>query len=216
MLKLNKKRVQSGDTIIEVLFAITVFSLVAVGAMAIMNQGSSASQRALEISIVRQEVDAQAEALRFLNSSYLAAYQLGSNEPAANTPAGQWAEMMDTVVSTGSTSASNFSVEGTECPSPPQGSFIINAKRAMFVEPSQGAIVPAQTFSQVRYDLVNGQSTVVAADGIWIEAVRSRTVEGNNQSDAGYIDFHIRACWSTMGSAIPVLVGTIVRLYEPR
>lgn len=216
MLKLNKKRVQSGDTIIEVLFAITVFSLVAVGAMAIMNQGTSAAQRALEISIVRQEVDAQAEALRFLNSSYLATYQVGSETPDEDTPAGQWAEMIESVGNNGSTSASDFSVDGRECPSPPQGSFVLNAKRATFVEPSTGAIVPAQTFAQVRYDSVNGESTVVAADGIWIEAVRSRTVEGNNQSDAGYIDFHVRACWHTMGSAVPVLVGTIVRLYEPR
>lgn len=216
MLALNKKRVQSGDTIIEVLFAITVFSLVAVGAMAIMNQGTSAAQRALEISIVRQEVDAQAESLRFLNSSYLAAYGLGSEAPASNTPAGQWLAMINSVVATGSTTASDFSVEGVDCPSPPQGSFIINAKRATFVAPSEGAIVPAQTFSQIRYNSVNGESTVASADGIWIEAIRSRTVEGNNQSDAGYIDFHIRACWYTMGSAVPVLVGTIVRLYEPR
>ena len=55
---------ERGDTIIEVLLAITVFSLVAVGAMTIMSQGTNTTQRSLEMSLVKQQIDAQAEALR--------------------------------------------------------------------------------------------------------------------------------------------------------
>ena len=77
MLGRQKNR---GDTIIEVLFAITVFSLVVVSSLSIMNQGSATAQRTLEISLVRQQIDAQAETLRFLNTSYVAAYQAGVND----------------------------------------------------------------------------------------------------------------------------------------
>ena len=55
---------QRGDTIIEVLLAFSIFSLLSVGAMTVMGQGTNASQRALEITLVRQQIDAQAEALR--------------------------------------------------------------------------------------------------------------------------------------------------------
>ena len=49
-----------------------------------------------------------------------------------------------------------------------------------------------------------------------IEAIRSKTIRENNQANAGYIDFHIRACWDSPGQSVPVTIGTIVRLYEPR
>ncbi|MBJ58357.1 hypothetical protein CMN24_01415, partial [Candidatus Saccharibacteria bacterium] len=63
---LGMRRLERGDTLIEVLFAVTVFSFVVVSSLAIMNQGTAAAQRSLEISLVRQQVDAQADSLRFL------------------------------------------------------------------------------------------------------------------------------------------------------
>lgn len=214
MLNRIKSRFDRGDTLIEVLFAITIFSLVAVGSLSIMNQGTATSQRALEITLVRQEIDAQAEALRFLNSSFVSAYQSGATYPA-NTPAGQWQLMQTSIISTGMVSASPFGVDpvNNTCPTAPQGSFIINTNTATFIAPADGKLGLAQTFSQVRYDNV-GQVTM--AEGVWIEAVRSATVAGNDQSNAGYIDFNIRACWDSPGQSVPVTIGTIVRLYEPR
>ncbi|MFZ2125149.1 MAG: hypothetical protein WA087_01685 [Candidatus Saccharimonadales bacterium] len=212
MLNKNTSGVR-GDTMIEVLFAITIFSLVAVGGLAIMNQGTATAQRALEITLVRQEIDAQAETIRFLNSSYIAAFVPNASF-AANTPAGQWQLMEDSIISTAAASASDFGAVGATCPFPlPNGSFILNTKNATFVAPSEGRVVASQTFSQVKYD---GGGQVTAAEGIWIEAVRPDTVLGNNQSNTGYIDFHIRACWDSPGQDMPVTLGTIVRLYEPR
>jgi type II secretory pathway pseudopilin PulG len=208
------KRLSSnhGDTMIEVLFAITIFSLVAVGGLAIMNQGTATSERALEITLVRQEVDAQAETLRFLNSSFVAVYRPNASF-ASTTPAGQWQIMEDSIIGTAAVSASDFGAVGNTCPTPPNGSFILNTREAKFISPSEGRVGPARTFSQVTYD---GGSQVIAAEGIWIEAIRSATVLGNNQSNAGYVDFHIRACWDSPGQDMPVTIGTIVRLYEPR
>jgi len=56
-----------GDTIIEVMLAVTIFSLVAIGAMTMMNSGLSIAQRSLEVTQARQQIDAQAEMLRFVH-----------------------------------------------------------------------------------------------------------------------------------------------------
>ena len=61
-----------GDTLIEVALAIGIFSLVAVAVVAVVSGSTSAAQSALEITITREEIDAQAEALRFIHTSYIA------------------------------------------------------------------------------------------------------------------------------------------------
>jgi len=74
-MQLNMRR---GDTLIEVLFSITVFALVAVITVNLMNGGIHTAQRSLEITTTRNEMDAQAEALRFIHNSYLSERQLAS------------------------------------------------------------------------------------------------------------------------------------------
>jgi len=208
MLVSIKSRVR-GDTLIEVLFATAVFSLVAVGALSIMNQGTATSQRALEITLVRQEIDAQAETLRFLNASYVSSY---SGTTSYSGPADQWLKIQDSAVATVSQFGGN-----DKCPSPPAGSFILNTHNATFIT-SPSPLSPSKTFSQVIYDYDAGDDTYAfsVAEGLWIEAIRSVTSSDQNQAKVGYIDFHIRACWDSPGQSIPVTIGTIVRLYEPR
>lgn len=65
-----RKRV--GDTLIEVTLAIGIFSMVAIAVVAVMNGGTSSSQTALETTLAREEIDTQAEALRFIQSGYIA------------------------------------------------------------------------------------------------------------------------------------------------
>lgn len=64
--------VKKGDTLIEVTLAIGIFSMVAIAVVAVMSGGTSGTQTALETTIAREEIDAQAEALRFIQSSYIA------------------------------------------------------------------------------------------------------------------------------------------------
>ena len=61
--------VNRGDTIIEVILGVTIFSFVAVGALALMNSGTAMAQRSLETTLVRQQIDAQAEMLRYISHS---------------------------------------------------------------------------------------------------------------------------------------------------
>ena len=71
MLTLKYSAVKRGDTIVEVMFALTIFTLVAVMSIAMMNSGVRQAENALENVTVRNEINAQAEALRFIHSSYI-------------------------------------------------------------------------------------------------------------------------------------------------
>jgi len=61
-----------GDTVVEVIFAITIFCLVAIISITLMNSGINTAQGSLELTMARNEIDAQAEALRFIQNSFLA------------------------------------------------------------------------------------------------------------------------------------------------
>ncbi|NCO10783.1 hypothetical protein GW746_01825 [Candidatus Saccharibacteria bacterium] len=217
-----RRRHDRGDTIVEVLFAVAVFALVVVGALSLMSQGSATSQRALEITLVRQQMDAQAETLRFLHDSYVSVYQSGityDTTDGASSPAEEWHKMMTYVRSTGENTATTFGycpVYDPDSPSSyaiPQGSFLLNSRTARVVTPVQfpDAMKSAETWSQVTYD----DSDQATGYGLWIEAVRSEVSPDPNQL-TGYVDFHIRSCWDSIGLQTPMHLGTIVRLYEPR
>lgn len=212
MLGLSRQRKDRGDTLIEVLFGITIFSLVIVGSLSIMNQGTAASQRALEITLVRQQLDAQAETLRFMHDSYVALYTSSitfDTDDNKTSPAEEWYKMSQV---SPTTQASEFGAGGTKCPDFPRQSFVVDTTNVIF-RSAPSDLKPAQTFAQTTNDSA-GKFT--GSEGIWIEAVRSAPSEESAQSNTGYIDFHIRACWDSSGLTVPITLGTIVRLYEPR
>ena len=202
---------QRGDTLIEVLLAISIFSLVAVGTLSIMSQGTAASQRSLEITLVRQQIDAQAETLRFMHDSYVAVYRSGitfDTSDGTTSPAEEWSE----VLAANRPAASGVS----ECPAKtPSGSFVVDPVRVRFVSWEGKTTRGTTDFAQIKR---TSTGAFQKSNGIWVEAVRSTTnvADGGNQTNAGYIDFHILACWDTTGSSIPSTQGTIVRLYDPR
>lgn len=63
-------RVQNerGDTLIEVLLAITIFTAAVIGAFIVMSNGIGTAQRSLEVTQVRLQVDNQVELLRHINN----------------------------------------------------------------------------------------------------------------------------------------------------
>jgi len=204
------RRSEQGDTIIEVLFAVAVFAMVAVGAMAIMNQGTSIAQRSLESTQVRQQIDAQTEALRYIHQAYVASYQRGG------TPTGTAAQWADITTDYDAAGASDFSqlANSSTCPTnvPGERPFILNARKATISNVSPSMIPPVggslPPFAAVSY---NKDSSVDRVYGIWIEAIPVTATNGT-----GFVDFHIRACWDSPGSSVPTTLGTIVRLYEPK
>lgn len=215
-----KRRLERGDTLIEVLFAVTVFSFIVVAALSIMNQGTAASQRALDVMLVRQQLDAQAETLRFMHDSYVAAYEPGitfTAPAAAASPAGQWNTMLQAIKARELTNPVRSVSEFGTCPdttnaTPPDGSFIIDTKHVEFKQ-NVGFYAPAISSSQISYA---EDGSFAHAEGMWIEALRSEQSSDVDQSNTGYIDFYLRACWDSPGLNRPMTLGTIVRLYEPR
>lgn len=202
---LRSSQFSSGDTLIEVLFAITVFSLVAVGTLSIMNQGTATVQRALEITLVNQEINSQAETLRFLNSSYAAAYQAGATY-LPGTPADRWSKMMGFVVGQASY-LNGVSALSPKCVVPGSGSFIFDTHDATYYKKGAKPFNLAPTYARAVY---NVGGPLKSADGIWIEATQSPASMGPKS-----VDFHIRACWESPGQSAPITLGTIVRLYAP-
>lgn len=199
---LANRRQERGDTIIEVLFAFTIFSLIAVAGLSLMNQGVATAQRSLEIGLVRQQIDSQADALRYLNRAYVAEY--GYSGEASE----RWKQVVfDNRVET----AQDYSAmtEENRC-IVPSNAFAIDTKnieeRPILIPTDETA-----TFARINYDYPTG----ARAEGIWIQAVRSE-VPNDTVNRPGFYDFHIRACWHAPGQVFPVTLGTIVRLYEPR
>lgn len=179
--------IQAGDTIVEVMFAIAVFALVATGSLAIMNRGVETTQRSLETSQVRKAMNDQAELLRY----------------AQNDNSTLWTQL----ISSGNTEnqASTFGhLVGGRCPVSIQQlgankPFIID-QQTMTIN-RNNVLTPLSSVATPQLVYTNG--VYQGTDGMWIEAV----------SHGQYVDFHIRACWDAPGSNVPSTLGTIVRLY---
>jgi type II secretory pathway pseudopilin PulG len=209
ILKVARARAQKGDTIIEVLFAVSVYSAIAVGAIVIMNQGVSTAQASLEINLVRNQIDTQAELLRHLHDGALTS--IGRNDSAAST---QWDKAVEDSV-TQAPSYSDTITTFDECmpASLPPGVF--------FIDPTTGKVVKGQgnfqapvTFAQVRLSEVAGVDS--KADMIWVQAVHNNNPTGAALDNTSFYDFHIRACWDSPGAKTMMKLGTIVRLYVPK
>lgn len=187
---------QRGDTIIEVLLAFAIFSMVSVGCMVVMGQGTNASQRALEITLVREQIDAQAEALRAAQQAFTLA------------PAGVETEW-EKIALSGSANDSQHFASTTACPKDVNevpDSFIMDPRTASLVTDSDwledinGANAPP--YAQMKLN------ASPRAYGMWIErSYKAGTI--------GSYDFNVRACWYAAGLDVPMQLETTVRLYAP-
>ena len=61
--------VKKGDTLVEVILAIGIFSMVAIAVASVMSGGTSGAQLSLETTLAREEIDTQADALRYIQST---------------------------------------------------------------------------------------------------------------------------------------------------
>jgi type II secretory pathway pseudopilin PulG len=217
-----------GDTIIEVMFAIVIFCLVSIISITLMNNGVSTAQASLELTMARNEIDAQAEALRFVQNSFSAernaasrpyesiwhsitnqaveANKLGNFPPASCTAA-------DTYLNSGDTKA--FILNTREVGTSPvlKGA----ADSSSIIQPT--ALYPRLIFgtatdnSDTTLAETAGLTTLRRAEGIWIIAVKGIIPAGKSQPE--FYDFHIRTCWYAPGRSVPTTIATIIRLYNP-
>ena len=79
MFEVKQKQTLHGDTIIEVMMSLAIFSIIAIMTVNVMNSGVNNAQRTLEYTMARNEMDAQAEALRYLHQSYVSERQYSTD-----------------------------------------------------------------------------------------------------------------------------------------
>lgn len=225
-----------GDTLIEVILAVGIFSMVAVAVLAVMNGGASSAQLSLEATLAREEVDTQAEALRFIHSSYIA-------EKISGETGGLYTKLWQKV--TGRSDGGNVDVVSGveltdddilnfnpgECSSlydehngeAKKYGFVINTRKlgmgADDVLATGNKLSAASTYPRLVYKnganeekkLVSesGYNNLNSAEGIYII-----TVEGDDGSSK-YYDFYIRTCWYGSGESASSTIYTLVRLSDP-
>ncbi|MGH7196152.1 MAG: type IV pilus modification PilV family protein [Candidatus Saccharimonadales bacterium] len=176
---------QRGDTLVEVLMAIVIMSVVIVGAITMMSRGLAAAQIALEHSQVRLSINGQTELLRYLRDQYVIDNQGGA--------ASVWRDII-------TTSNEQPSQYGDVCRVTP-----VKATSAFYLEKANNQ-VQKQAFDPSR----EPATAAVAGEGLWIEAAKSP-----NGISPAYTDFVIRACWQASGSGGEQRTVTAVRLYDP-
>jgi type II secretory pathway pseudopilin PulG len=214
----RQRQPQRGDTLIEVLFAVSIFSAVVVGTIIIMNQGISSAQNALEINLVRNQIDTQAELLRHLNNAKLTS--IGRN---ATNESAEWDKAVGQGAAAGNAAyrpdveAQNYSSIATFEDCRPQSL----PNNAFFIDPKSGQIQrknrieTTTTFAQVQSATGSAPSL---SNMLWVQPVSSASDSSNSTLTlTQYYDFHVRACWDSPGAGGGVMkLGTIVRLYVPR
>lgn len=190
MRKLNR-----GDTLVEVLLGVTIFSLVAVIALETMNRGMAIAQYSSETTLVRQQVDAQAEMLRYAHDM--------KNDT--------WKKLVDNnsvSVSAVNGNEGNLGVE--KCPDDfSTKEFALAATPSLASKISilnnPGDYKAAETYARV-------DSDTKKTYGISVRLVKPSTATGSR--DSNKYDAYIKACWMPVGSKMPATIGTIVRLYD--
>ena len=184
---------EQGDTIIEVALAFAIFSLAAVSTIALINSGLATTQRNLEITLVRQQIDSQAELLRHLRDARDPVWQQAiSPTRLVDNPLG----LGDSCRPTGSISQ-GFYVQPLVATDPADTTYSLRSiSSSTYVTPS--------TYAKIDYT-----SGAIQSQGIWIQATRAE----QNGSVPAY-DFYIHACWDSVGISTPMTLGTIVRIYD--
>ena len=194
MLKLK------GDTLVEVTLAVGIFSMVAVIIVSVVNSSTSGAQVSLETTLAREEIDAQAEALRFIQSSYISSNG-GMSASTDSKYADIWKNIASRAIDKNNLSEEIIQYKPKNCADlykdgnlSSQGAFVINTKglkndsvsdiviRASDI--NEDTFFPASTYPRVIYpssdsDLLFDDETkddntnkVNRVEGIYVIAVK--------------------------------------------
>lgn len=234
--------IKKGDTLIEVTLAVGIFSMIAIAIVAVMSNGVANAQTALESTLTREEIDSQAEALRFIHSSYIANVNNTDNRYRALWDAivnnaidleGAEGSISDQLLLQYSpTRCEDLYDQDTES-SIGNSVFIINT-RNLGNDNNNDIIItrnsdnnslfrPASTYPRLVYQNSDGrlvgdeESSLFSAEGIYILAVKDNntTSFGGVENESAFYDFYIRTCWYGHKTSDASTISTVIRLYNP-
>lgn len=234
MIKFVGKR---GDTLIEVMLAVGIFSMVAVAVVAVMNSGTSSAQTALETTLTREEIDAQAEALRFIQSAYIADKNAGSSGKYTELWKAITGRDIDIVKMNEDDAKAILNYSPSSCSGLYDGKvgsngFVINTQKLgnfenvgdVLISYSSDVFKEAVTYPHLTFNsgdrLIDPKGNELNdAQGIYILAVKdpnSTTIMGGDSDTmSAYYDFYIRTCWYGSGDQTSSNISTVIRLYDP-
>ena len=235
--------VKKGDTLIEVTLAVGIFSMIAIAVVAVMSGGTSSAQSALETTLAREEIDTQAEALRFIQSAYIA------DKDAENSPYQElWKEITNNANTLSETDNDKTILQFTPRTCSElydstngivnQKAFVINPRMLskfekaedVYISFDENKFLEAETYPRLIYG-TNDKTELAASDietslfraeGIYVIAVKdeqtTNIVSGaNNSADttSAFYDFYIRTCWYGTDADRPSTISTVIRLLDP-
>ena len=230
-----KVGMKTGDTLVEVMFAVAIFSMVAISAVAVMNSGVSNTQSSLETTMARNELDAQADSLRFIQSSYVAERSDGNTD-------GYFAKLWKAIVARANAPTASVTQYGPMSCSEVyddesasglyhQKGFVINPRKLALTDNATESLITdrAKFFSPSTYPRVIynddalvanlAESDAQRVEGNYVVAEKDpgSTTVSSSGVDSGvvYYDFYIRTCWYAVGKDLPTTISTVIRLYDP-
>lgn len=160
----NVLMIKKGDTLIEVTLAIGIFSMVAIAVVSVMVSGTSNAQTALETTLTREEIDAQAEAIRFIHSAYISEKTLPENEQLYTKV---WEKITNENKVSSNSSDLKFSprscqeIYDQDNPGAIQKGFVINPRALGTIKSSDGPVdVTLLDKVFIPYDLANPDNNI--------------------------------------------------------
>lgn len=189
MHAIAKRNNERGDTLIEVLVAISVFGIVVVGAFALMNRGVTQMYDSMEKAQVRMLLNSQTEALTYARDQYLRSESMVLVTPQDQRAKSAWdgiKNAMDTPTT----------APGLDSCTPSDSAFSLQLDASGMSRSSTITSAVADGFPS-------------AGNGIWIEEIPSAA-----SVTPSFIDFYIKACWLQNSSAQTQVLSTVVRLYD--
>lgn len=176
---------ERGDTLIEVLVAMTVLAVVIVGAFSLMNKGVAQMYDSMERTEVRLLLDSQIEFLTYARDQYVGEY--------TDSPSAVWATLRTSIGD-----APGVPATTSACGSTPLNAFwLTNDAGGMHVI-NTGLVVTQDGFPS-------------PGKGIWIQKISGN---GSAPGAPSYRDFYVRACWRQNSNPQTQVLSTVVRLYD--
>ena len=214
-------RASRGDTLIEVLLALTIFTTAVIGVMYVMNRSIGVSQRSLEITQSRTQIDNQIELLRHVHNLALvssgrssAGLAIGNSSGSGElTAVSTWKEITSAARLIDPSQLPSYdSVDNVRKCNPNDvfstidsaGNAVYNdsvAAKAFFLDPSDGSYksFKGNSSEPATFARISRGDRGANSEMIWIFAVKTKedgaTRNINSNKLTVYYDFHIRACW---------------------
>lgn len=171
--------VKKGDTLIEVTLAVGIFSMIAIAITSVMSSGTSSAQTALETTLAREEIDTQAEALRFIQSSYIVDKNFANAKYAS-----LWRAITSRAYTFDSASEDILQFAPKTCKElyEPSGANTIFTQKAFVINTRNLSDFTDETIDKV---LITANDSAPGSDDIFAQAITyPRIIYGKNQTES--------------------------------